>query len=266
MKDSCILTEYMVDAGLLHRLDIGLVSDLHESNPDEVLTLLRKCSPDLIMVAGDTFERHGTGRETQRMSDEGIGSRLLRRGLMKLDDLFMWMSGETEQNPQYAYDFLRKAAEIAPVYLSLGNHEWYFLPEDLKVIRENGITLLDNAECQVDIKGITLHVGGLSSEADFEWLNEFCGKSGYKVLLCHHPEYYDRYLRSRDLNLILSGHAHGGQIRIQNHGIYSPGQGLFPRYTKGIYDGKLVVATGCSNTASVPRWGNPREVVLLHLV
>lgn len=64
---------------------------------------------------------------------------------------------------------------------------------------------------------------------------------------------------------MLSGHAHGGQIRILGRGVFSPGQGLFPKYTKGIYEGRLVVSAGCSNTASIPRWGNPCEVVAIRL-
>ena len=124
---------------------------------------------------------------------------------------------------------------------------------------------MDNQDCKAEMKGISVRIGGLSTEADFEWLENFCGKDGYKILLCHHPEYYEPFLKGKKINLILSGHAHGGQIRIRNQGIYAPGQGLFPKYTKGIYDGKLIVTTGAANTASVPRWGNPCEVVMIQI-
>ena len=87
---------------------------------------------------------------------------------------------------------------------------------------------------------------------------------GYKVLLCHHPEYYDK-LKSYPINLFLSGHCHGGQIRICNHGIFAPGQGLLPRYHHGVYDGRLVVSSGCANTASIPRFGNEPEVVVVRV-
>ena len=270
MKDKYVLTEYALPAGLSQNLTIGLVSDIHERNMEEILALLRQGKPDLIMVAGDTFERYGTDmdaadRDARRILKEGAGTKMIRHILMRLDDLFDGISGKRTHDPENAYQFLREAGKIAPVFLSPGNHEWYWLPEDLEIMKETETRLLDNKDCEVEIKGISVRIGGLSTEADFEWLESFCGKDGYKILLCHHPEYYDPYLKDRNINLILSGHAHGGQIRIRNQGIYAPGQGLFPKYTKGIYDGKLIVTTGAANTASVPRWGNPCEVVMIQI-
>lgn len=265
MNDNHVLTEYTVPSGLPEKLTLGLVSDLHERDPKEVLKLLRQGNPDFIMVAGDTFERCGCSRDTQKTQDESIPKRMLRHMLIRMDDLFEYVSGEQKHDPEYAYQFLREAGKIAPVFLSPGNHEWYFLPEDRKVMEESGTRLLDNTDCEIPIKDGRVRIGGLSSEPDFRWLDEFSSKDGYKILLCHHPEYYDQYLKEKAINLILSGHAHGGQIRIWNRGIYSPGQGLFPKYTKGLYDGRLVVTAGGSNTASVPRWGNPCEAVMIHL-
>lgn len=65
--------------------------------------------------------------------------------------------------------------------------------------------------------------------------------------------------------MILSGRCHGGQIRIWNHGIFAPGQGLLPKYHHGVYHGHLVVSAGCANTAPIPRWGNEPEVVIVRL-
>lgn len=265
MKEKFVLSEYTIPAGLQGKLTIGLVSDLHESDPREALRCLHQGKPDLIMVAGDTFERHGKGKDTQIVQEESWTQKILRCALMKMDDLFDRISGEKNRDSGYAYQFLQEAGQIAPVFLSVGNHEWYFLPEDWKVMKGSGAVLLDNDECEVRIEGILLRIGGLSSDVDPGWLERFCEKDGYKILLCHHPEYYDRYLKEKPIDLILSGHAHGGQIRIGNRGIYAPGQGLFPKYTKGIYHGKLIVTTGASNTASVPRWGNPCEAVMVHL-
>ena len=69
----------------------------------------------------------------------------------------------------------------------------------------------------------------------------------------------------KDIDLILAGHAHGGQIRLFGHGLYAYGQGLFPKYTKGIYDGKLIVSAGLANTSRFPRINNPPEIVFLTL-
>ena len=263
MAEKHRLTEYFLTVGLEKKLTIGLVADLHERDPEWVLRLLRQEKPDLILVAGDTFERHGECRDTQQL-EEGRAGRLVRHALMKADDFIEVLLGEGVHDTEAAYRFLREAGSIAPVFLSSGNHEWYFTPEDLAVMKESGTTLLENGDCEIRRDGETIRIGGLSGIPDLHWVREFAQKDGYKILLCHHPEYYTRFLKELSLDLIVSGHAHGGQIRIGNRGIYSPGQGLFPRYTKGVYDGRLVVTSGASNTASVPRWGNPCEVVLIH--
>lgn len=265
MKDKYVLTEYMVKADLPENLTIGLISDLHERDPEAVLELLKDGNPDLIMAAGDIFERYGKNCDTRREQEESLAYRFLRSVLMKLDDLFDAAAGAKFHHSEYGYCFLEEAGKIAPLFLCPGNHEWYWLPEDLEMMKKSGTQLLENTDVEVCINGMLLRIGGLSSEADLEWLECFCEKDGYKILLCHHPEYYEKYLKDKKIPLILSGHAHGGQIRIWNRGIYAPGQGLFPKYTKGIYDGRLVVTTGAANTASVPRWGNPCEVVLIHL-
>ena len=91
-------------------------------------------------------------------------------------------------------------------------------------------------------------------------------KDGH-ILLSHHPEYYSIIPASVDL--ILSGHAHGGQIRMYNpfkrewFGLWSPGQGWWPKWTRGVYEGRLVVSAGLSNTTWIPRIGNPTEIVYL---
>lgn len=102
---------------------------------------------------------------------------------------------------------------------------------------------------------------------DTSWFASFCSKPGYHILLSHHPEYYP--LVPGEIQLTLSGHGHGGQWRFYNpfkrkwQGVFAPGQGWFPRYTKGVYDGRLVVSAGLSNTAGIPRINNPTEIVFL---
>ena len=88
---------------------------------------------------------------------------------------------------------------------------------------------------------------------------------GVKVLLCHKPEHYIKYLRTRALDLVVAGHAHGGQIRVAGRGVFSPGQGLFPRYTCGVVDGRMVISAGAGNPVHLPRWGNPCEVLRVTL-
>ena len=102
-------------------------------------------------------------------------------------------------------------------------------------------------------------VGHADMIDDFEQLN------GVKVLLCHKPEKYMECLREKNVDLVVAGHAHGGQIRLGSLGIYAPGQGLFPRYTKGLIDGRMIVSAGAGNPARMPRWGNPCEVLMITL-
>lgn len=260
MKEKRILTTYRLSTS--RHLRIALVTDLHDRRSDWVISLLQQIRPDLICVAGDSFERFDLELKKEKRTDRtrGFLNKLMYRILIIMDDLFDRFADRKESSA-YTYYFLKKASAVAPVFLSIGNHEWFLTEKDQKVIQENGITLLDNA----DTFWQGIRIGGLSSDPDTEWLRDFAGKEGYKILLCHHPEYYERYVKETDIDLILSGHAHGGQIRLFGQGIFAPGQGLFPRYHHGVYDQRLVVSAGCSNTASAPRWGNPCEVVLLEL-
>lgn len=90
---------------------------------------------------------------------------------------------------------------------------------------------------------------------------------GFRILMCHHPEYYPEHIRRSSIDLTVSGHAHGGQVRLFGQGLYAPGQGILPKYTSGFYDsGRLLVSKGLSNLTWVPRLWDPCELVLLHLL
>ena len=111
--------------------------------------------------------------------------------------------------------------------------------------------------------GSFVEIGGAVTASqhrpDTAWLDDFAAQPGLKVCLSHHPEYFP--LIPRVVDLMLSGHAHGGQWRFFGHGVWSPGQGFLPRWTKCVYEGRLVVSAVLANTASVPRPFNPTEVV-----
>ena len=99
---------------------------------------------------------------------------------------------------------------------------------------------------------------------NLEWLKFFAALNGYKLLLNHHPEYYPDYIKELDIDLTLSGHAHGGQIRILGQGLIAPGQGFFPKYTSGMYDGRLIVSRGLANNAPpIPRLFNRKELIFI---
>ena len=119
-----------------------------------------------------------------------------------------------------------------------------------------------------------LFIGGLSSGRNYNdanasqkpniyFLSAFEKVDGFKILLCHHPEYYKKYLYDRNIDLIISGHAHGGQVRFLNQGLFAPGQGLFPKFTSGMHDGKLIVSRGIAGTELFPRINNSAEIVYI---
>lgn len=99
------------------------------------------------------------------------------------------------------------------------------------------------------------------------WLSDFAAQPGFKILLSHHPEYYP-FIPS-EISLVVSGHAHGGQWRFYDpfkriwRGVLAPGQGWFPKWTKGVYDERLVVSAGLSNTTWIPRINTPTEIVYI---
>ena len=246
---------------------IVLLCDLHNTPYKAVIEKTAALRPDIIAVAGDVIMGH------QPRGDTPVA-----------------------QMQENVLPFLRECAAIAPTFMSSGNHEWMLGDTDISLIRSTGIILLDNE--YVGFKGVT--IGGLTSAyrtvftenkgslpnaenslyPDFDkfiaavdraalrspntdWLDEFEMQHGYKILLCHHPEYRDPYLSKRKIDLILSGHGHGGQIRLFGRGLFSPGQGIFPKYTKGIY-GNMIVSAGLSNTGGiVPRFFNPTEIVYI---
>lgn len=256
-------TEYEIPSPV--NCTIALVTDLHEYDPEPVLEILRAAKPDVIAVAGDTLERHHRGENLDK-GDKSYCSRLVCAGIRmaeKLGDLLRLESQEV--HTENAYRFFREAGRIAPMVLSRGNHELYLTPEDRAVMAEASVALLDNES--TEIGGILF--GGLTSRQvtgtfDTAFLETFSTSPKYKVLLCHHPEYYPR-LSQYPNDLILSGHCHGGQIRVFGRGIFAPGQGLLPKYHHGVYHGHLVVSAGCANTAPIPRWGNEPEVVIVRL-
>lgn len=254
-------TEYQIPAPL--NRTIALVSDLHEFDPTEVLEILRQERPDVIAVAGDMLERYGGGENPQR----GYVSARFTGMLIQAAELLAMALPREKQHRcrEYAYRFFREACQIAPVVMSRGNHEGYLAPEDRAVLAEAGVTLLDND--WTSLEGILF--GGLTSghvtgTLDRGFLSRFSQQQSYKILLSHHPEYAP-ILAQYPVDLILSGHCHGGQIRIFGRVLFAPGQGFLPKYHHGVYNGRLVVSAGCANPAPIPRWGNPTEVVILRL-
>lgn len=249
------ITEYDLSAKKpCVNLTLALVADLHTQDPAPVIDALKKIKPELILSSGDMFE---------------------------------CFEEKNNARNEKGWEFFREALKIAPVFYCFGNHETegkpcqYYpevagyknIPEYVtKRLSDMGVHMLFDTHTSIR-DGI--HVGGLVSAEnrgtkipDTGFLCKFEKLDGYKILICHHPEYYPKYLSDKNIDIILSGHAHGGQWRIFGRGIYAPSQGIFPKYTSGIYDGKLIVSRGCGNYTRpirVPRIFNPTEVLSIHI-
>lgn len=238
------------------KLRIVLISDVHDKVDARILAHVKQLSPDIIAIPGDLTSR-----------------------LDKLD-------GEwAETDKKYAihndaFLLLKSFSSIAPTFYSFGNHELcghYYKknfglsahPENTELIKKSGACLLCDSFIRTDgdicIGGLTSGMTSPELEPQLSWLDSFERQNGFRILLCHHPEYYEKYLKNRDIDIILSGHAHGGQIRLFGRGLFAPGQGILPEYDGGFYDRKLVVGRGLANTAPFPRFFNPREIVVLDI-
>ena len=192
--DSIQVTNYEINTGL--GLRMALVTDMHSMPYDDLLMLLQKEEPDAILLSGDTLERHEEGKsEWSFLSMEEWQFLPEMKGpmvsLMRVLDRLVEHKGiEAEEEEDLGLAFLRDISKLAPVFMSVGNHEWYFTAEDERFFADHNITVLDNADVQVTIKGKKIRIGGLSTRYDLDWLEEYAQKEGTKILLCHHPEHY----------------------------------------------------------------------------
>lgn len=230
-----VIREYTINTGGRLRLTAAFISDIHERHSDRLIALIREIKPDVIFIGGDLIEA-----KTPR-----------RRGVV---------SGSVN-----AYRFLKEAVSIAPVYYGLGNHEKYVSDEKKRRAVDTGAILLENTYRSVAFGDKKFIIGAVAPAEKTAWLSLFSDEIGYKILICHEPERYIDQLMHINADLVLSGHAHGGQWRFFGHGIYSPGQGILPKYTRGIY-GRMLVSAGAANHTPVPRIFNPTEVVKINFI
>ena len=213
-----------------HSLTMALCPDFHNGDVDLVLSACK--GVEGILIAGDLVDRHA-------------------RRCNGYDN---------------AVRFLQEAPDVAPTFYAIGNHERLFprLAEYWPHVEQSRVTLLDNRH--VAFGGIVL--GGLSSRRDApdtSWLTGMAAQEGFKLLMCHHPEHF-RHVMPYDIDLTLSGHAHGGQVRFFGQGLFAPGQGILPKMTSGFYfNDRLLVSRGVTNGAPVPRFNCSCELILLHL-
>lgn len=228
-------------------LTIVQISDLHNKefgkNQKRLIKELKKTQADLIFITGDLIDRR-------------------------------------QFNLSIALSFVEKAAEIAPIYYVSGNHEaWSLKYDEIKnELDKLNVTVLDNHKTVITIEGADIEILGIKDPAFYEnqvdqyYINFEISKNleilsdsdNFKILLSHRPELFDLYSQA-NIDLIFSGHAHGGQIRLPFiGGLFAPNQGLFPQYTSGSYkkvNSTLIVSRGLGNSIFPLRIFNTPEIV-----
>lgn len=229
---------------------IAQVSDLHNAEfgdrSQRLLEMLREAEPDMIAITGDLIDSRKT-------------------------------------NITVALAFAEEAVKFAPCYYVSGNHEARVSEyQDLKTgLEAAGVTVLDDAQVKIEVSGESITVIGVndpSFHADYltsdatvmdRKLSELSSEdAGFAILLSHRPELFDTYV-AHDMDLILTGHAHGGQFRLPLiGGLIAPNQGLFPKYNDGLYsegNTNMIVSRGLGNSIIPFRFNNRPEVVLIEL-
>jgi predicted MPP superfamily phosphohydrolase len=173
-----------------------------------------------------------------------------------------------------ALAFARQAAEIVPVYYVPGNHEHRMDYETLYAgLRTAGATLLLNQRITIAKDGGKIRLVGVEDpifcpDASMEEKLLPLIDDTYTIVLSHRPEYFDTYV-SVAADLVLTGHAHGGQFRLPFiGGIFVPNQGLFPKYDAGLFvEGQthMIISRGLGNSAFPFRLNNRPEIVAVTL-
>lgn len=179
-------------------------------------------------------------------------------------------------------NLIKQLKAIAPVYASLGNHEINYMRYSGKdtlitSMEQAGAVVMDKQYIDIEIKGEKVRIGGIygyvlspdkvKGEEQF-FMEEFQDTDRFKILLSHMPEglLLWKSMEYWDVDLVFSGHVHGGQVRLPFvGGLYDPEEGYFPTYTKGMFEcgkGTMILSAGLGSSRGIPRINNLPEVVV----
>ena len=260
-----VIREYTIESEKIKDgIDLAVMADLHNkqygAENTKLLESLNQVNPHVVMVAGDMLTaKPGKGYER-------------------------------------AASFMEKVAKKFPVYYGLGNHEYRMkiYPENygtefleyMDRLEKAGVHVLDNESTLIQVKRkqrmTNIRVSGLSIERFYykrfrkiymsrEYVDGLIGRvdtDTYQILLAHNPEYFDTYAEW-GADLTLSGHVHGGVMRLPLFGgVISPKLVLFPKYDGGhfIRTGSHMVLSRGLGMHTIPiRIFNPAELVVIHL-
>lgn len=237
-------THYEIsDARIRSSLKIGVIADLHCRSfgykQSRIMKIINREKPDLIILPGDLFDK---GR-----------------------------------NYQHVFDLIDALKEYS-VYFTTGNHDRR-LKKDIASLcdelQKKGVHVLEDTSEVYIHEDTILEIAGMSDHGRVpiyspEAFSAVYETNHYRILISHRPDYREFY-KKIDCDLIISGHNHGGQWRIPftKQGIYTPGDGLFPKYAGGLYDlngRKMIVSRGlATGSPLIPRLYNNPEIVFIDL-
>ena len=246
------IVEYTITSNkITNPIRIALVTDLHSckygKNQKTLIDAVVKQNPDIVLLGGDIFD--------DKIPDEN-----------------------TEL-------FLAGIAGKYPCYYVTGNHEYWShrVDEMLDTLRKYNVTILDGKSETVEVNNQKISISGIDDPdanlytgkgegfyAQLDEISQIKDDSLFTILLAHRPSYVNKYL-DYNFDLVLSGHAHGGQWRIPFllNGVFAPDEGFLPKYAGGQYDfpnGKMIVSRGLARESTrVPRIFNRPELVIVNL-
>ncbi len=251
LDERLILRTYtVVSPKLTAEVRLAVVTDFHSSdNADDVVAMVASCAPDAVLLVGDSFDDDTQNRPTER-----------------------------------TLSLMRQLSAQYPCYYVSGNHEAWTGEMDAlyQQTEEAGVTVLRMSSGVLTVRGQRIALCGIpdpyemvysgapDTEEQLRQALEDVDSADFTVLLAHRPELLAKYAQF-PLDLVVSGHAHGGQVRIPGvlNGLYAPNQGWFPKLAGGAYtqDGTtLIVSRGLAVRTRLPRIFNRPEVVLVRCV
>ena len=251
LDERLILRTYTVASPkLTAEVRLAVVTDFHSSdNADDVVAMVASCAPDAVLMVGDMFDDDTQNRPTER-----------------------------------TLSLMRQLSAQYPGYYVSGNHEAWTGEMDAlyQQTEEAGVTVLRMSSGVLTVRGQRIALCGIpdpyemvfsgapDTEEQLRQAMENVDSADFTVLLAHRPELLAKYAQF-PFDLVVSGHAHGGQVRIPGvlNGLYAPNQGWFPKLAGGAYtqDGTtLIVSRGLAVRTRLPRIFNRPEVVLVRCV
>lgn len=228
------------------------ISDLHNAkfgkNNQKLVDRIRECEPDMIVLTGDLVDSNHT-------------------------------------NVDRAVQFVDEIVKICPVYYVTGNHEYWLDTSEYEKLMDGlasvGVIILDDQVVEISMGDAKFRLVGLDDKSLADGTlgtllnnaqnvaHEDSEKKEFTVVLAHEPQYLARYAGTC-VDLVLSGHAHGGQFRLPFvGGIVAPDQGFLPEYTAGEYymnGTEMIVSRGLGNSVIPVRLLNYPEIVCVELV